>query len=154
MLKQRYARWMYEWETRLTTRDENRVVRPLDWGFEWIAPFLKEHGMADALPSEAEMRDDTAAEAAKNRINELLIRQSDSFFGYRRPTDFHLEERFPQLYPTNVRPRNAGQRRRAPSAGRRWQAEEGAISALHLARAYPLSRKRSGQCPLVSGPCA
>ena len=29
MLKNLYARWMYSWETRLTTRDENRVVRPL-----------------------------------------------------------------------------------------------------------------------------
>ena len=36
MLKKWYARWMYEWETRLTTRDENRVVRPLEWGFEWL----------------------------------------------------------------------------------------------------------------------
>ncbi|ACO32269.1 hypothetical protein ACP_1303 [Acidobacterium capsulatum ATCC 51196] len=24
-----YANWMYRWETALTTRDENRVVRPL-----------------------------------------------------------------------------------------------------------------------------
>ncbi len=45
-----YARWMYKWETRLTTRDENRVVRPLEWGFEWIAPFLESHGFASAIP--------------------------------------------------------------------------------------------------------
>ncbi len=44
MFKDWYARWMYAWETRLTTRDENRVVRPLEWGFEWIAPFLEAHG--------------------------------------------------------------------------------------------------------------
>jgi hypothetical protein len=44
MFKNSYARWMYKWETRLTTRDENRVVRPLEWGFEWIGPFLREHG--------------------------------------------------------------------------------------------------------------
>jgi hypothetical protein len=44
MFKERYARWMYEWETRLTTRDENRIVRPLEWGFEWIAPFLEANG--------------------------------------------------------------------------------------------------------------
>ena len=44
MLKKKYAEWMYEWETRLTTRDENRVVRPLEWGFEWIVPFLEAHG--------------------------------------------------------------------------------------------------------------
>ena len=51
MFKKRYARWMYEWETRLTTRDENRVVRPLDWGFEWIQPFLETHGFHSAIPS-------------------------------------------------------------------------------------------------------
>ena len=50
MLKKKYARWMYEWETRLTTRDENRVVRPMEWGFEWIEPFLREHGFEEALP--------------------------------------------------------------------------------------------------------
>ncbi len=30
-----YARWMYDWETRLTSVDNNRVVRPLEWGIEW-----------------------------------------------------------------------------------------------------------------------
>lgn len=95
---------MYEWEYRLTTRDENRVVRPLEWGFEWIAPFLKAHGFAEALPSPAEMSDDTAAEAAMVRINRLLIQHSDQYFGYERPTDFRLEERHPELFPTNVRP--------------------------------------------------
>jgi dienelactone hydrolase len=109
MLKQRYARWMYEWETRLTTRDENRVVRPLDWGFEWIAPFLKTHGFADALPSPAEMTDAAAAEAAMVRINQLLVQHSDRFFGYERPTDFRLEERHPELFPTNVRPETLAQ---------------------------------------------
>ena len=31
----RYAQWMYDWETRLTSVDNNRVVRPLEWGPEW-----------------------------------------------------------------------------------------------------------------------
>ena len=44
MLTGWYARKMYAWETRLSTRDENRVVRPLEWGFEWVAPFLEAHG--------------------------------------------------------------------------------------------------------------
>jgi hypothetical protein len=30
-----YEKWMRAWETRLTTRDTNRVVRPLEWGMEW-----------------------------------------------------------------------------------------------------------------------
>jgi hypothetical protein len=104
MFRDWYARWMFAWETRLTTRDENRVVRPLEWGFEWIAPFLEANGFADALPGPDILREDAAAEAAMVRINQILIRHSDQFFGYRRPTDFRLEERYPQLFPTNVRP--------------------------------------------------
>ena len=38
------------------------------------------------------------------RINRLLIRHSDVFFGYEKPTDFRLEDRHPELFPTNVRP--------------------------------------------------
>ena len=95
---------MYDWETRLTTRDENRVVRPLEWGFDWITPFLETHGFGSAVPSSAEVADDSRAEAAMARINQILIRHSDLFFGYERPTDFRLEERHPELFPTNVRP--------------------------------------------------
>ncbi len=104
MIRNWYARWMYAWETRLTTRDENRVVRPLEWGFEWVVPFLEANGFGAAIPGPDVERDDAAAEAAMVQINQLLIRHSDIFFGYKRPTDFRLEERFPQLYPTNVRP--------------------------------------------------
>ena len=104
MFKDRYARWMYEWETRLTTRDENRVVRPLEWGFEWLEPFLEANGLQAAVPRPEDVRDPVAAEAAMVRINQLLIRHSNAFYGYRRPTDFRLEVRHPQLYPTNVRP--------------------------------------------------
>jgi len=120
MLKERYARWMYRWETRLTMRDENRIVRPLEWGFEWIEPFLEANGFAAALPRPEDLRDPVAAEAAMVRINQLLIRHSDTFFGYRRPTDFRLEERHPQLFPTNVRPETLAQ-----DAAIRRQAEEG-----------------------------
>jgi len=122
MFRDWYARWMYQWETRLTMRDENRVVRPLEWGFEWIAPFLESHGFGSAVPSPDVVRDDAAAEAAMARINQLLIRNSQLFFGYKRPTDFRLEERYPQLYPTNVRPETL-----AKDAAIKQQAEEGAL---------------------------
>jgi pimeloyl-ACP methyl ester carboxylesterase len=104
MFKDRYARWMYEWETRLTMRDENRVVRPLEWGFEWLEPFLEANGFQAAIPRPEDVVEPAAAEAAMVRINQLLIRHSNAFYGYRRPTDFRLELRHPQLYPTNVRP--------------------------------------------------
>jgi hypothetical protein len=104
MFKERYARWMYDWETRLTTRDENRIVRPLEWGFDWLAPFLQKHGFSEAVPPPESIRNDAAAEAAMARINQLLIRNSEIFFGYEQPTDFRLEDRHPELFPTNVRP--------------------------------------------------
>ena len=90
---------MYEWETRLTTRDENRVVRPLEWGFEWIEPFLASHGFGSAVPSPESLRDPAAAEAAMVRINQILIRHSDVFFGYDRPTDFRLKNGIRSSFP-------------------------------------------------------
>ncbi|HTW81365.1 MAG TPA: hypothetical protein VME23_17595 [Terracidiphilus sp.] len=129
MLTGWYARWMYEWETRLTTRDENRVVRPLEWGFEWIAPFLESRGFASAIPGPEVERDPAAAEAAMVRINQLLIRHSDKFFGYERPTDFRLEERYPQLFPTNVRPETLAQ-----EAELRELAEQGKMAKAQFLR--------------------
>jgi hypothetical protein len=117
MLRKSYARWMYGWETRLTTRDENRVVRPLEWGLEWIEPFLRAHGLGAEELREAATGDDATTEDAIARINRILIRNSETFFGYERPQDFRLEERYPQLFPTNVRPETLAQdeelRRRA-----------------------------------------
>jgi len=129
MLKGRYARWMYEWETRLTTRDENRVVRPLEWGFEWIAPFLRSHGFEAMVPDPETLRDPVKAEAAMVEINELLIRHGDKFFGYQRPADFRLEERHPELYPTNVRPETLAQ-----EAAIRQQAAEGKLAKAQFLR--------------------
>src|SRR5579871_4277271 len=129
MFRQRYARWMYEWETRLTTRDENRVVRPLEWGFEWIAPFLEAHHLVTPELLDAERRGDAAAEAAMARINQILIRNSERFFGYERPTDFRLEERHPLLFPTNVRPETL-----ARDAALKQQAEDGQLERAQFLR--------------------
>jgi hypothetical protein len=129
MLTGWYARKMYAWETRLSTRDENRVVRPLEWGFEWITPFLEEHGFGAAVPEPDLVRDPAAAEAAMLRINELLIHHSDVFFGYDRPTDFRLEERHPELFPTNVRPETL-----AKDAQLKQQAAEGKLPKVQYLR--------------------
>jgi hypothetical protein len=129
MFKQRYARWMYDWETRLTMRDENRVVRPLEWGFEWVEPFLESHGFGAAIPNPDVVRDPDAAEAAMVRINELLIRNGDKFFGYERPKDFRLEERHPQLFPTNVRPETLAQ-----DAAIKQQAADGKLAPAQFLR--------------------
>src|SRR5271156_5170425 len=101
MLKDLYARWMYGWETRLTMRDENRVVRPLEWGFDWLQPYLEDIGLSARVA-----RLDAAGESerAMVEVNEAILADSDRFFRYERPTDFRLEERHPMLFPTNVRP--------------------------------------------------
>jgi dienelactone hydrolase len=124
-----YARWMYKWETKLTTRDENRVVRPLEWGFDWIQPFVESLGLGDATLAEAVAQDGPNAEAAMIRINQLLIQHSDKFFGYERPTDFRLEERHPQLFPTNVRPETLAQ-----DAALKQQAAEGKLARAQFLR--------------------
>ena len=106
MLGKWYARRMVAWETALTTRDENRVVRPVEWGFEWLDEFLHAHGLGSAAQAPS---DYAQAEARMIELNEAIIAQSDSFFGYEPPTDYRLEERHPQLFPTNVRPETLAQ---------------------------------------------
>jgi len=101
MLKNLYARFMYDWETRLTMRDENRVVRPLEWGFDWLRPFLEETGLTARV---ARMEAAGQGEAAMVEVNEAILADSDRFYSYERPADFRLEERHPMLFPTNVRP--------------------------------------------------
>ncbi len=101
-----YARWMYRWETALTTRDENRIVRPVEWGFDWLEDFIASAGLRHPIfggndPASLEPQ---AAESAMVALNEAIVQSSEAFYSYRRPTDFQLETRHPQLFPTNVRP--------------------------------------------------
>ncbi len=90
MLSQLYANWMLRWETALTTRDTNRIVRPLEYGFDWLN-----------TPPPEDPADNLAHMVA---LNQTIIENSADFFGYQTPTDFRLETRHPQLFPTNVRP--------------------------------------------------
>jgi hypothetical protein len=111
MLKKLYAKWMYAWETALTTRDSNRVVRPLEWGFEWLDDFVRRRGLTTQVygaRGEAPT-DDAAAEQAMIALNEAVIRHSEDYYDYTTPTDFRLEDRYPQLFPTNVRPETLAQ---------------------------------------------
>ncbi|HET9099795.1 MAG TPA: abhydrolase domain-containing 18, partial [Acidobacteriaceae bacterium] len=102
MLKTLYARWMYAWETKLTTRDTNRIVRSLEWGFDWLEDWIAARHLPirDAIAS----GDPSQSFAAMLAINESIIAASEQFYGYTTPSDFRLEERHPQLFPTNVRP--------------------------------------------------
>jgi pimeloyl-ACP methyl ester carboxylesterase len=101
MLKDLYAKWMYRWETRLTMRDQNRIVRPLEWGFDWLRPFLEDAGLTGRVERLSAAGKE---EQAMVEVNEAILADSDRFFDYQRPTDFRLEERHPMLFPTNVRP--------------------------------------------------
>lgn len=87
---------MFAWEHALTTRDTNRVVRPLEWGFDWL-PRLEGHA-----PPESDLQTMVA-------LSDQIVGASDQFFGYATPTDFRLESRHPQLFPTNVRPETLAQ---------------------------------------------
>ena len=106
MLRKLYARWMFAWETALTTRDENRIVRPVEWGFEWLDDFMRSHGFGGANQAPAE---NAAAERLMLDVNAAIIRNSDDFFGYQQPRNYRLEERHPELFPTNVRPETLAQ---------------------------------------------
>lgn len=112
MLRELYARWMYAWETRLTTADSNRIVRPAEWGFERLEDYVRARRLDIDLSGSHE-----SAGHVMRVLNRDIVRNSDAFFGYEVPSDFRLEERHPQLFPTNVRPetlkRDAQFRRRA-----------------------------------------
>ncbi|MGC9197888.1 MAG: alpha/beta hydrolase family protein [Acidobacteriaceae bacterium] len=105
MLAQLYAKWMYAWETALTTRDENRVERPLEWGFEYLAEFGGEE-MAGRVE-----RGEISGLAAMIELNRRIVADPQRFYSYRTPTDFRIEQHFPALYPTNVRPETLEQER-------------------------------------------
>ncbi len=138
MLKERYAKWMYEWETELTTRDENRVVRPVEWGFGWLREILPpdmqwlakaENQWEPGTPAQADALPFPRAERAMLWVNQLIVENSSRFFGYEPPTDYLLEERHPQLFPTNVRPETLAQ-----DAELRAMAERGELATAEFLR--------------------
>lgn len=100
-----YGRWMIAWETALTTRDENRVERPLEWGFEHLA----DCGGAEAM-KQIEHGEISPLEAMI-ALNQHIVAEPQSFFGYTTPTDFRIEMQHPELHPTNVRPETLEQER-------------------------------------------
>ena len=115
MLSRLYAKWMFSWETSLTTRDTNRIVRPLEWGFDWLPPWPASPADPQTSPADSPSLDRMIA------LNHALVRRAGEFFGYTTPTDFRLESRSPQLFPTNVRPETLAQNadlQRKAAAGR------------------------------------
>jgi hypothetical protein len=105
MLGKLYAKWMYAWELALTTRDTNRVERPLEWGFDHLADFGGDQAAAQVE------RGEQSALGAMITLNERIVADPHAFFDYATPTDFRLEMHHPELYPTNVRPETLEQER-------------------------------------------
>ena len=139
-----YARWIDLWERKLATRDTNRVVRDFEWGAEWL---LGGSSNGDAPARLLQFVQNAAAD-------------SDRFFSYETPKDFHLKNgsltftspsRTP--YPENNRVHAAffparGERRRAVVVLPQWNSDEGGhlglcrllnrfgITALRMSLAY------------------
>jgi dienelactone hydrolase len=88
---------MHDWEHRLTSVDNNRVVRPLDWGLEWAQQWPCRNGCTP---------DEVAANPEKflADYNRRIIANSDEFYAYPRPTDFRLERREIQVFSTREVP--------------------------------------------------
>jgi dienelactone hydrolase len=73
---------MLGWENKLCFRATDRVVRPFDWGLDW----------AERWPVARRIsRNGHDAEAYLRVLNEEIIRHSEEFFAYKKPTDFRLD---------------------------------------------------------------
>jgi dienelactone hydrolase len=92
---------MYAWEHRLTTRDTNRIVRPLEFGLEWT----RHWPVTDrpALPENFADLSDADSETYLRQLNRAIVADSNHFYSYTTPSDFRIEQRFPELFPTNDR---------------------------------------------------
>jgi dienelactone hydrolase len=88
---------MFDWETRLTSVDNNRVVRPLDWGIEYSQNWPCRNGCAPGqVPADPEkyLAD----------YNRRIVANSDEFYSYQMPTDFRLERREVKVFSTREVP--------------------------------------------------
>jgi hypothetical protein len=96
-----YARYMDRWERKLATRDTNRVVRPFEWGTEW----LNTVGFPDC-PADA---NGNARDCVARFVTEALA-DSDRFYAYSPVRDYRLDDGLltftspvRSLYPKNDR---------------------------------------------------
>ena len=91
---------MVAWETRLTERDTNRVVRPFEWGVEWTHAWPFVNGNFPQTESHS------VHQQYLHELNEHIVQNSDEFFSYEAPTDFRLERRQVELFATRSNPQN------------------------------------------------
>ena len=70
-----YGQWVDAWERKLAGRDSNRIIRPFEWGLEWI----------EADPAAGDPG------GIFREYSRDSIQRSEEFFSYRRPSDFALD---------------------------------------------------------------
>jgi len=88
-----YARWMDRWERKLATRDTNRVVRPFDWGADWLARV--------EFPRWPEGVNGDAPRALRRFVDEAIV-DSDRFFAYEPVRGYQLTDGL-LTFPSPVR---------------------------------------------------
>jgi hypothetical protein len=77
-----YARWMDRWERKLATRDTNRMVRPFEWGADWL------HSIG--FPSCPASLNGNGDEYLNRFVAEALA-DSDRFYSYPPVGDYRME---------------------------------------------------------------
>ncbi len=70
-----YAHLMCRWENHLATRDTDRVVRPFEWGLDWMGLEL-----GDGEDPRGRVRERTSC----------WLADSDAFYSYEQPRDYDL----------------------------------------------------------------
>lgn len=112
MIHKWYARRMERWENDLCNRATNRTVRPFDWGLDWVARWPEVAALSG---------DGYEPESFLVRLNELVLRDSDRFFGYEEPTRFEFDGEhvsFPSPIQTPYPENNAVHLRYFPAVSR------------------------------------
>jgi len=90
---------MYDWETRLTSVDNNRIVRPMEWGVEWARDWPCRNGFGPGrMPQSGEL------EKFLREYNRRIVQSSDEFYAYISPVDFRLERREIEVFSTREVP--------------------------------------------------
>ena len=100
-MKDSYRRWMHDWETRMTSRDVNRVVRPFEWGNEFVSRWPLTAGMTPP-PDEADERRRCSISGLRSTTTSSPT--ATTFTRTRLPTDFRLEHRRVELFHTGSEP--------------------------------------------------
>ena len=84
MLSRWYTNWIDSWENELANRDTNRVVRPFEWGLDWLG--LDNLGSAKGNGD----KPDWDPARVMQVFAERAVARSEKFYSYAVPKDFRL----------------------------------------------------------------